>query len=245
MARKQKTRCVYSISNVANGKIYIGSTSDFVKRSTAHRYQLRLGRNKCGRLQAAWDKYGGDVFVFSILELVGLDIDILERESYWIERLRTHDPKFGYNVLRRPASPVGGSLSPEVRKRLADMARGKPNKHAFFANKDRQEKLAKLLLTNLTQKEMAKILGCSVPTLSATIKGRVIATNGGFDWVSSRMKNRQLSKQDVVDIRNMFFEGATCCAIAKRKAISAGLCSAVIRMDRYKDVRHTFYEGYY
>jgi group I intron endonuclease len=61
---------IYRITNMANGKYYIGSAESFARREWQHKYDLRKGIHKNPRLQAAWNKYGADMFVFEIIEKV-------------------------------------------------------------------------------------------------------------------------------------------------------------------------------
>ena len=61
---------IYRITNMANGKYYIGSAESFARREWQHKYDLRKGIHKNPRLQAAWNKYGADMFVFEIIEEV-------------------------------------------------------------------------------------------------------------------------------------------------------------------------------
>lgn len=61
---------VYKITNMENGKYYIGSAKSFALRKWQHRNDLRKGVHKNPHLQASWNKYGPDAFVFEILEEV-------------------------------------------------------------------------------------------------------------------------------------------------------------------------------
>jgi len=61
---------IYQITNMANGKYYIGSAESFARREWQHKNDLRKGTHKNPRLQAAWNKYGDGMFVFEILEEV-------------------------------------------------------------------------------------------------------------------------------------------------------------------------------
>jgi group I intron endonuclease len=61
---------IYRITNMANGKYYIGSAESFARREWQHKYDLRKGIHKNPRLQAAWVKYGEEMFVFEVLEEV-------------------------------------------------------------------------------------------------------------------------------------------------------------------------------
>ena len=59
---------IYAITHTKSGRRYVGSCLNASRRWLEHRSQLRNGRHHCDHLQHAWDKYGSDAFVFSILE---------------------------------------------------------------------------------------------------------------------------------------------------------------------------------
>jgi len=77
-------KCVYMIYNLKNGKCYIGSTKNFEKRYKTHLYQLRHNKHHCLYLQRAWNKYGENKFIFSILEYSS---NLFEDELKWINRI--------------------------------------------------------------------------------------------------------------------------------------------------------------
>lgn len=89
---------VYKIMNVKNGKFYIGSAKDFKVRWNRHLYDLRRGAHCNIYIQRAYNKYGEGVFSFEIIEIVG---NLLEREQYWIDKMRPYDFRIGYNISRK------------------------------------------------------------------------------------------------------------------------------------------------
>jgi len=81
---------VYKITNIINGKIYIGQSVDIERRWRQHK---KIGRNlsedKYSRdydkvLYRAMRKYGVDSFEFSIIEECD-ESELYEREQYWIK----------------------------------------------------------------------------------------------------------------------------------------------------------------
>lgn len=75
---------VYIITNLVNGKRYIGSSNDLYERSYAHIYHLKNNDHSNTHLQNSWNKYGEDKFVIGILEYTE-ESKRLEREAYYIK----------------------------------------------------------------------------------------------------------------------------------------------------------------
>ena len=83
---------IYKITNLINGKSYIGQTNNFQRRMREHQntkdnYAIHL----------AIQKYGKDAFSYEIIEHCNDDI-LDEREIYWINFYKTHITEKGYNM---------------------------------------------------------------------------------------------------------------------------------------------------
>ena len=90
---------VYCITNLINGKLYIGSTRDsFRSRWKGHIKLLRKGNHPNTHLQQSFIKYGEDNFEFSILEVVSDKGLVLDREQEYINSLNVCNPGIGYNI---------------------------------------------------------------------------------------------------------------------------------------------------
>lgn len=75
---------VYFIRNKVNGKVYVGSTNQWVRRRTRHRYELRHDIHPNSHLQRAWNKYGEASFEFTMVE--PCEANVLEaRENHWLK----------------------------------------------------------------------------------------------------------------------------------------------------------------
>lgn len=114
---------IYRITNVEDGKVYIGSAVNFANRWSTHRYTLSKGTHPNRHLQNAWNKYGASAFVFEVLEEVEED-RLLEREQYYLDQLFENGNH--YNVTPAAGSHLGAKRSPESRKRLSEAAKRKP-----------------------------------------------------------------------------------------------------------------------
>jgi hypothetical protein len=95
---------VFRITNTANGKVYLGSSLNLHGPLNKHRFTLSMGSHINKALQADWQRFGADAFVFEIVEKVkpsgdpGFKVeDELELlEQIWIEKERPFGER-GYN----------------------------------------------------------------------------------------------------------------------------------------------------
>lgn len=102
-----KQYVIYKITNVLDGKLYVGSSNGSVRRWQAHLLRLRKGNHHCRHLQFAFTKDGEANFVFLVVEVVEDPIFLLAREQFWIWRTRASEMQFGYNTALRPDGPFG------------------------------------------------------------------------------------------------------------------------------------------
>lgn len=86
---------IYKITNLINGKVYVGQSCRIYERWMHHRSDLRHDSAANGHLQQAWNKYGEDNFAFEVVE--ECDIAMLDqREIFWINKLDSRIS--GYNM---------------------------------------------------------------------------------------------------------------------------------------------------
>lgn len=104
---------IYKIINVINNKFYVGSAVDFSRRKTRHFSELRTGKHHNKHLQAAWNKYGEQSFIFAIVTEVHNKADLIAVENVW---LKDHVGKeYCYNLGIDAIAPMlgkSGELSP-------------------------------------------------------------------------------------------------------------------------------------
>lgn len=78
------TQVIYTITNLVNDKFYVGSTINKKVRFREHRKQLRGNRHHCKHLQAAWNKYGEEKFVFKVVQEVPDGESLSAAEDAWL-----------------------------------------------------------------------------------------------------------------------------------------------------------------
>lgn len=81
---------VYAITNIANGKVYVGQTTmRFVKRYWHHCWKLAHNEHDNCYLQNDYNTYGKEAFNFKVLAVLGADDDINIIEQQWIAFYRS------------------------------------------------------------------------------------------------------------------------------------------------------------
>lgn len=86
---------IYIIQNTINNHIYIGSSSNVTKRFNSHLNLLNKNKHFNSHLQAAWNKYRKENFVFLHVEKISNPKTRLIRENKWI---KIHKPEYN-NIL--------------------------------------------------------------------------------------------------------------------------------------------------
>lgn len=94
---------IFTIRNVTNNKILLGSTPDLDAKWGTQKFQLNAGMHPCAELQADWIELGEEKFIFQVLdEIVQSDEisdytkDLKTLEQLWLDKLQPYGDK-GYN----------------------------------------------------------------------------------------------------------------------------------------------------
>jgi predicted GIY-YIG superfamily endonuclease len=85
---------VYKITNLKNGKIYVGATLNINRRIGKHKHMSLSGKSN-SLLHIDMRKYGFDSFRTEVIECC-TEEDYLKKEIFYINSLKTYEP-FGYN----------------------------------------------------------------------------------------------------------------------------------------------------
>lgn len=122
---------IYKITNLKNGKFYIGSSKDIEFRWGEHKKHLNGNYHINKKLQNAWNFYGKENFEFTIVELVSNDETfLLEREQFYFDIFKPYIKEIGYNIGEKSSGGDNFTHNPNkenIREHLSDINLGAKN----------------------------------------------------------------------------------------------------------------------
>lgn len=120
---------IYVIRCLVNGKVYVGKTINPKQRFATHRWAMRKTPRPPDCNVHLWNscqKYGIDQFVFNVVAVANTDEkggrDV---ELKWMDRLKSYDRKYGFNLRRDSSTKM--ITSPETRQRISELNTGASN----------------------------------------------------------------------------------------------------------------------
>lgn len=127
---------IYKITNIVDGKIYIGKSkytvhSRWMGHLRCSKKYIEANKNS-SKLYNAMKKYSVDKFTIEEIDSCPYD-QLDDRERYWIQKLDSRNPKIGYNICRGgecgPGGPrfAGHQHSEETKQQMSLSRRGENN----------------------------------------------------------------------------------------------------------------------
>ena len=121
---------IYKITNLKNGKFYIGSSKDIERRWWEHTNELDKNIHINKKLQNAWNFYGKDNFKFEIIEELKNEKLLLEREQHYLDTFQPYRNNIGYNIALQSSGGDNFTHNPNkeiIRQQLSEMYSGENN----------------------------------------------------------------------------------------------------------------------
>lgn len=220
---------IYKITNIIDGKFYIGSSNNIEKRWISHRYHLRHNKHHAEHLNRAWRKYGENSFIFEILEETEQSA-LIEMEQKYLDKFQSWKPKIGYNNCKIAGSQIGRKHTEKTKKLIGKIHKGKRITQES-RERMRQSAIKRAKITEETRKKMSEAQkgreawnkGIAQEQevkdkISKARKGKK-SNSKGYKWseeqksklkeirkTGSKNASSRFNKQEVVEIRRMFLE---------------------------------------
>lgn len=217
----------YAITNLANGKVYVGGAyKSFKQRFDQHKTLLRANKHYNIYLQRAWNKHGEALFEFRILERCR-PVDCQRVEQKWLDKTNSCDPAVGYNLHPTAGSPLGYKhsdytkavmgLGQQIRFEDAEQrAKNGHNKGRVFSDEWCASISSGLIERFKSPEERAKVAS------KGESNGRAIMTE------QTVKEMRKLRKNDPIKF--------TCKVLAKMYGVSPGVVHRIITRVSWKHV---------
>lgn len=129
---------IYLITNLINGKPYVGLSENIPVRWSKHYRNKKTG---CKALSNAFNKYGVDNFNFKIIHQCS-KTRLKELEKFYIKKLNSLYPN-GYNLTKGGENPEWSDVSRERARQASLEAHKKPRKKFVRTQKPTPESIAK------------------------------------------------------------------------------------------------------
>ncbi len=179
---------IYKITNLINGKVYIGQTRNSVHRRWQSHCSDKSSVYK-GRptqpIKLAIQKYGKENFRIEQIDLASNLVELNKKETTWIQNLNSMSPN-GYNM--RPGGEAH-EITSELRQKISDAKKGTPpwnkGRRSRVPSKNRKEILAESLdgLVKITFPSLTSLknFGFNRSAVFETLNGNY-SQYLGFTW---------------------------------------------------------------
>ena len=211
-----KIKGIYCIQNTINGKRYIGSSNNIKERFSQHKNELNKNKHTNSLLQRAWNKYGSENFIFSIIEDVGDRLtrkELLGLEAYYIDFYKSYKCDNGYNI----GNPFEIGIT-ECNKNFYDN---------FFKNnkkinrKQFDEIIFYLCNTHLTNKEISELTGVSNRNVVAIYeKQNFYELTKDLIFIKRSVAHPKINEEIVIKIIDLLLDGCSATEINNQLKLS-------------------------
>ena len=165
---------IYQIENLINHKKYIGKSVDIYRRWKHHKFLLNSNLHYNSHLQSSWNKYGEKNFKFTIIDICN-ELDLDDKEKYYIMFFNTYNDKFGYNLTfggdggiptletrqKMSKSHIGILGTEESKRKQSEKLSGEKNpmyglrgeNHPSYGRKKSQDEIQKMIDSRWTEEK--------------------------------------------------------------------------------------------
>jgi group I intron endonuclease len=203
--------CIYKITNVVNGKVYVGQTINYDKRKNSHISKLINGTHHNEHLQKSFNIHGIKSFAFEVIkECYESELDLLEIK--YIKELDAINN--GYNLMH------GGQannryFSKETREKMSNARKGMK-----FSDSHRE----KLRIVNLGKK-------MSIESINKNRESHLLINSNG-----EKNNNAVISDKVAFDIVLDLINGFSVNDLSEKYSVSKDIVYNLLYFKSYKHI---------
>lgn len=227
---------IYKITNLINGKFYIGSSVNIYNRFHRHLSMLNRNCHNNQKLQNSWNKHGKNNFEFQVLSSCPKEY-VLKLEQWFID---TQKPD--YNISKTATSTLGVDI--KEKNRLSDETINNIlNDYIHYTNKELAKKYnttISIIDSILYSKHSFKDFDKSVTLISKPIKNstKKKMKYSHFSRKFNKIKNGsiKLNIDDVKEIKRLYILDYPTKEIALQFNVSKETINSIINKRTWKEI---------
>jgi group I intron endonuclease len=123
---------IYKITNLINGKIYIGQTIRPIEERMYEYAQQSKKLKGNSAIHRSIDKYKWKNFKYEVIDIGETINELNEKEKYYIKKFESNNRKYGYNIHDGGRNCKPG---PETRKKMSDAHKGIKQSQEWISNR--------------------------------------------------------------------------------------------------------------
>ena len=220
---------IYKITNLLNGKIYIGKSVDIYERFNTHKRESLISQEQWEQnyrgiktpFHAAIRKYGAENFKLEIIEEC-LEQELNEKEKYYIKLYNSTNKDIGYNIQEGGTGGWGG-------------------KGEGVHNHILTQKEVDLIKQKLKERWTSKQIQELIPKASSSTISNI---NYGISWydenetypISINNGHRKWSDSEALAIKNEYANGATIIELCEKYQVNRSTISDLISGRSYTNL---------
>lgn len=232
-----KQKGIYRITNMINGKSYIGKTGmNFGDRWDSHRSLLNSGRHDNRHLQHAWNKYGCENFEFAIVEIVN-DLGCLnELEMRYIAEYAAADMSYNLHPGGDGGYNLGKHLSEETKRKIGD--KNRQNMLGHRHSEETKEKMSEAQIrryskwTDEDRKAHGRLMSEVASGYSWSEESRIAFSQKQWE----RPNGAKFTADDIRNIRKKYDDGASKEELASLYSTTSAYITSIIKRRRWAHI---------
>lgn len=200
---------IYKVTNLVNNKIYIGQTSQSLKRRQSRHLSSAFSNDSNYAFHKAIRKYGKENFDWEIIDNSETQEELNEKEIYWIKFYNSFS-EHGYNMTLGGNGSSGYKMSEESIQKTLDtkLRNGSTNSGSKHPNSKLTEEdvieIKNLIKSGFSITDIAKQFNVTKHAISDIKRGKSWSHTGeDISYINYNILNEEI----VLEIKRLILEG--------------------------------------